>query len=124
MTVFKGFVIAATLASATGAFAGPTQLSDSQYLAMARCDGLASSPALGKDNASAIDAVFKAQGEHRLPEVTDQADEARSDAIREAGHAGPQGKAALVAERDGVCQAWVQDGGSNSASIAGHPNTN
>ena len=37
----------------------------------------------------------------------DRADEARADARRNASHAGEDGKASFVRERDGVCQSYL-----------------
>ena len=107
MSILKGFVIAASLAASTAVFAAPTQLSDAQYLAAARCQGLLTSSALGKQDASAIDRFMTSQERGRQSQVIDRADEARADAAREASHAGPHEKADLISERDGVCQAWT-----------------
>lgn len=123
MSMFKGFVIAATLAASTSVFAAPTHMSDAQYIAVARCDGLADSKALAGGDAASMDAVVKAEGHNRSPDVTDRADQARSDALREANHAGPQGKAGLVAERDGACQAWAHPA-SDMASASHSTNAN
>ncbi len=106
---------AATLPSA-GAFAAASSMTDAQYLALARCDGLASSKALGVADVSTLAGMFKAQGAGRTPAVSDRADEARSDAVRQAGHAGATGKLGLIAERDGACQAWARGAGAASAS--------
>ncbi len=118
MSFIKAFAIAAgAVATSSVAFAGPTHLSDAQYMAAARCQGLMASSALGKTDTSAIDAVIKSEGASRLPEVAERAAEARSDAKRVASHAGVQGRAALAAERDGVCQAWVH-APADTASMA------
>ncbi len=123
MSMFKGFVIAAAVAASTSVFASPTQMSDSQYIAAARCDGLADSKALSGGDAASMDAVLKAEGRSRTADVNARADEARSAAIREAGHAGPQGKAGLIAERDGACQAWAHSG-SDMATASHSTNAN
>ena len=107
MQILKGIVIAASLTASTAVFAAPAQLNDAQYLAAARCQGLLTSSALGKQDASAIDAFMASQERGRSPQVVDRADEARTDAARDASHAGPHGKAELISERDGVCQAWT-----------------
>jgi hypothetical protein len=107
MSILKGIVIAASLTASSAVFAAPTQLSDAQYLAAARCQGLLTSSALGKQDASAIDSFMASQERGRSVQAIDQAAEARSDAIREASRAGPHGKAELISERDGVCQAWA-----------------
>jgi len=117
MSMFKAILVAASIATASTALAAPTTMSDAQYVAAARCGGLIASPALGKGDSAAIDAMLASQGRSRSPAVADRADEARSDAMRQAGHSGVQGRAALIAERDGVCQAWNHGGGAQSASL-------
>jgi hypothetical protein len=107
MPILKGIVIAASLTASTAVFAGPAQLSDAQYLAAARCQGLLTSSALGKQDVSAINAFMASQERGRMPQVIDRADEVRADAVRQASHAGPNGKAELISERDGACQVWT-----------------
>jgi hypothetical protein len=114
MSILKTLIVAAGLAAATGALAGPTRLSDSQYLAAARCDGLYTSPALGKVDASAINQVMKSEGSARDAAVLDRADQVRDDAKREARNASPTSRAALVAERDGACQTLASAGQSGA----------
>ena len=121
MSMLKAFVVIASIATSSVALASPAHLSDAQYVSAARCGGLIGSPALGRGDTSAIDAVLKSEGRSRMPIVADKADEARRDAVREAAHAGVQGRAALAAERDGVCQAWNRAGVTTSASIAAQP---
>ena len=59
-----------------------------------------------------------------MPAVNDRADEIRTDTLRAASHAGPNGKAALIAERDGACAAMAHDvdvatlGGSASGAAS------
>ncbi len=124
MSMLKGFVIAATLAASTSVFASaPARISDAQYLAVARCDGLADSKALGASDAAAMDSVYKDQGKGRAPAIAERADDERSAAIRQADHSGPTVRAGLVSERDGACQALAHPapgmaGGSGSASGA------
>jgi hypothetical protein len=111
MFSFKSCLTAAALgavALASAASAHP-QLTDAQYLSAARCQALMSSPALGKVDTSMIDRVLKTQASYRTPAVEDRADEVRQDTLRAASHAGPQGKAALIAERDGACAATAHD---------------
>jgi len=115
MSILKILMISSALAASSTAFASTSHLSDAQYLAAARCQGLMSSPALGKDDTSSIDALMKSESASRIPAVYDRADEMRSDAKREASHAGPQGRADLTAERDRSCQAWA-NGGPATAS--------
>lgn len=121
MSTFKSCLIAASLCTAAlaGAASAHPQLSDAQYIAAARCQALMSSAALGKVDTASIDAVLKIQASNRMPAVTDRADQARQDTLRAASHAGPNGKAALIAERDGSCAAMAHD--AVVASYGGAP---
>ncbi|MGI9170072.1 MAG: hypothetical protein ACR2FH_07860 [Caulobacteraceae bacterium] len=105
-TIFAAAALAALVAGATAAAAAPTRLTDSQYLSAVRCRALIASPALGKGDTGALDAMLKAQRQGRLGAVDDRADEMRADATRQAGHAGAQQKAQLISERDGACRAF------------------
>lgn len=108
MNMLKGFIAAASIAATPAAFAAPAHLTDVQYLTAARCDGLTASAALGKGDTAAMDAVLKSEGRSRDPAIMDRAEEMRSDARREASHAGPLARQGLIAERDRLCQTWVQ----------------
>jgi hypothetical protein len=121
--MLKCFVVAASIAASSAAFAAPAHLNDVQYLTAARCDGLTASAALGKSDTAAIDAVLKSEGRSRSPEIMDRAEEMRADALREAGHAGPLARQGLIAERDRLCQAWVQPT-TTTAAIADHRGAN
>jgi hypothetical protein len=112
--------LVASLSLSGVALAAPTHLTDGQYLAAARCEGLMSSSALGKEDVSSIEAVLKSQSAG--PDLADRAEDARMTAERQAGHAGPQAKAALVAERDGVCQSYA--GGASMTAISKPATTN
>ncbi|MGH7025033.1 MAG: hypothetical protein ACREEB_15790 [Caulobacteraceae bacterium] len=107
------FTGAATLA--TAAFASTAQLSDSQFIAAARCQGLFDSHALGSVDASGINALMKSEGAYRVPEVSDRADEARNHAQNLASHASPAERSELISERDGACQVWAKAGGEGMA---------
>ena len=111
MSTFKSCLVAASLCTAAlaGAASAHPQLTDAQYLAAARCQALMSSSALGKVDSASIDAVLKSQAAYRGPAVTDRADEIRTDTLRAASHAGANGKAALIAERDGPCATMAHD---------------
>lgn len=119
MSIVKTLIVAAALAGATAAMASPVHLTDSQFVAAARCTALASSGALGQGDASAFAALVKSEGRSRTQVVLDLADEARRDAARQAGHAGATGRSALLAERDGLCQTLVQSGGAGGGAGAG-----
>ena len=116
MSVITNIAIAAALITATGVSAGTTHLTDAQYLAAARCQGLFDSHKLGPVDASGINKMMDREGDYRQPAVADRADEARNDAEREADHAGALGRQALVSERDGACQVWASDGRSQTAA--------
>lgn len=101
---FAGLVLTAGLLAAVSpaSAAGNSYMSDSQYLAAARCAGIAQG--LGAD-ASAYDKVLDDQSGGRETFVTARAGSSREDAAREARHAGPDTKAHLSAELGGVCHA-------------------
>ena len=88
--------------SPSPASAAAAQLSDGQYVATARCAGLATG--LGSD-ASSFEKVLRDQEVGRMPMVMDQASETRDNAAREAKRAGPDTRARFTAERDGACHA-------------------
>ena len=119
--MLKSVIVIAALAAGAPAFASSTHLTDVQYMQAARCEALMSSSALGGGDKSAIQALIKHESVGRNPAALDQADEMRADAARAASHAGPYQRAALVAERDGVCAALV---GQQSASVGKGVTTN
>jgi hypothetical protein len=116
MSMLKALIIVAPLVLSTAAVAGPDKFTDSQYIAAARCQALMSSSNLGAVDMQGVDAAMKMEGATRSPAVADRADTARADAKRAASHAGPDGKGALIAERDGPCHALFANG-PMSASI-------
>jgi hypothetical protein len=89
------------------ACAATPSLNDSTYIAVARCAGWAEG--VGAD-AAPFNTVLDAQSGTRLSEVMDQADDAKTDAKRNAGHAGPDGKAGYARDVNGVCQSYLQHG--------------
>ena len=91
--------VAAVAAPATAA---TVQLSDDQYLAAARCAGLAKG--LGGD-AAVYDKLLRDQEVGRVGFIADQATDSRENAAREARGAGPDTKARFNAELSGVCHA-------------------
>lgn len=96
------FILAATTATATAAFA-EARLSDAEYIKAARCRGLAGSENLGVMDTASLDAMLKAQGRGRVGFIIDKADEARETAERAARRAGPEGKPGLLAQRATAC---------------------
>ena len=116
MEMLKGFIIVATLAASSVALAAPAHLSDTQYLSAVRCRALIASPALGKGDTSAVDAMLKAEGGARNPALFDRAEQVHDDATRAANRAGPDERGRLIAERSGVCQAFG-DSGTTTAAV-------
>jgi hypothetical protein len=96
--------IAAATAVVSPASALTHRLSDTAFLATARCAGLAEG--LGSDP-KAFDKVVDDQIAGRESFIADRASETRQDAARQARHAGADVKARLSAERDGVCQGYL-----------------
>ena len=89
------------------------RISDSELVRASRCLGLSKAANLGPVDATALQALVKAQGKGRDLVVQDRAEAAERSARTEAGRAkGPQ-KDALVAERDGACKTMV-----TTASVA------
>jgi hypothetical protein len=132
MSFSKAKIIAMSLAmgvaamSATAAMAGPARLSDAQYIAAARCEGLMQSAALGRQDTGGLEKMLEAQSGGRESVVSYLADEAREQAQQAARHSGVYGKAALIAERDGAsCRALVgAPTVAAAAPAAGTPRTN
>ncbi len=109
--MLKAIVIAASLAASTAAlvpaaFAQGSHLTDGQYLTAVRCRALIASPALGKGDTSAIDAVLKTESANRTPTLLDRASEVKSDASRQAVRAEGDQKTQLMAERSGMCESF------------------
>jgi hypothetical protein len=115
MSGLGNLIAIAALASTSAAFAAPTHLNDSQYIAAAHCQGLFQSRSLGAVDGSQINSVMKSEGSTRSVDVADRADQARMDAKRSADHAGSLMKAQLASERDGACQVWAHGGGAGEA---------
>lgn len=102
MRILTAAVILAA-ASATAAFAQTERLTDTQYIAAAKCRGLMQ----GADTA-AIDAVLNANKAGRVGVVLDQAETARKAAERKSRKAnGPGGKAEVAREVAGACSAFT-----------------
>ena len=110
--MFKTLIVAAALAATTAATASPTQMTDAQYLSAVRCQSLMSSSVLGKNDTAAIDSVVRTQSGARISAVYDRAEDVRSRTENQIRHADASGRASLIAERNGVCQAWSGNGSS------------
>ena len=113
--MFKTLIVAAALAATTAATASPAQMTDAQYLSAVRCQALMSSSILGKGDTAAIDSVVRTQGGARISAVYVRAEDVRSQAENQIRHADATGRASLIAERNGVCQAWSSNGSSMAA---------
>jgi hypothetical protein len=114
--MFKSIIAAAAMAATTAAVAAPNHMTDVQYLGAVRCQALMSSPALGKVDTTGISALIKSQGDARDNIVFDRADTVRADTLRQASHTDATGRASLIAERDGACQALASNGSTMAAT--------
>jgi len=91
--------------SVTPVFAGQsTHLSDGEYLAAARCAGIAEG--LGADT-KAYERVLDVESANRPNFVMDAADNARSDGARLARRSDAKAKTEVAVEHDGVCKAYA-----------------
>jgi len=109
MSTFKSvMIIAAGLAAAAASASAATpRVSDGAYIQAERCAALIASPALGRHDTSGIDAFLKDQDRGRVEAAYERGQEARENGAREARTAGAYAKTQLMAERDGVCQAYA-----------------
>lgn len=94
---------AVSLASAGLAFAASDRVTDSQYLAAARCSGLAEGSGQSSD---AFDAFLKSQAKGRSGAIADRADVARDKARHAARIANETQKATFAQELRGACVAY------------------
>lgn len=81
------------------------RLTDAQFVRASRCLGLSEAKALGEVDPGALRSLVKVQRMGRHVSTEGRAEDARSEARREAAHATAEARAALVVERDGPCQA-------------------
>jgi hypothetical protein len=93
--------------AAAPVFAAEPAWSDSQFLGANRCLGLAQSKDLGLVDTTALAAKIKEEGRGRIGYVRDRADEMRSAALRDGRTRSESVKARLLAERAGVCGAYL-----------------
>jgi hypothetical protein len=94
---------------AVPAFAAPARISDGELFRASRCLGLAKAENLGAVDASALTGFVKAQRKGRDPSVRDRSDALEATAKQEASSTKENRKAALVAERDGVCKVLIEN---------------
>ena len=104
-SILAGAALSAGAASASG-----SHLSDAEYIAAARCQGLYQARSLGPADAAGINALVKSEGATREPAVLDRADSARDEARQQADHAAGVMKPQYASERDGACQVWAKNG--------------
>lgn len=90
---------------ATTASAEPRHLTDAAYLQAARCVGLASSKALGGQDAKSMSAWLETESGSRQPYILDKGDELKAEAKRQADRADDLVKPRLEAELSGPCAA-------------------
>ena len=105
MRILFGLAALATL-GATAAAAQPSQpahLSDMAYLQAARCVGLASSKALGANDAKGMAAWLQAEAMHRPDFIVEKGDQMQRDAKYQADRADDLAKPRLQAELSGQC---------------------
>ena len=120
--MYRSLIVVASLAISTPVLASSNHLTDVQYLQAARCQALFTSPALGKSDSHVIDALVKKESVGRLSAIDDRADDMKSDAARAARSGSATEKAALIAERDGVCTAY-NSASASTMTQASHPTT-
>ena len=93
---------AVTLASAGLAFA-QDRITDSQYLAAARCTGLAQGAG---ESAEAFENFYKAQSKRRPTFISEQAEKARDKARHSAKIANETQRGVFTQELAGACAAY------------------
>ena len=98
---------AASFAAATAASAAPQEMTDTTYVAVARCAGLAEG--LGSD-AKPFKTVLDVQSVTRMPEVQAMADDARANGKRIAARAGQDGRGPYERELAGACRSYTAAG--------------
>ena len=123
-SMFKSFIVIAALAASNVALAAPVHLTDGQFLAASRCRALIASPALGGGDTRVIDGLIKTEGRSRAAYIFDKSRETQEDAAGQARHAGPIGRTALIAERDGACQAYNGQPTLTAGATPAAPTTN
>jgi len=113
----KKIIIATVVAvSALAGVAQAAEISNLQFLQAARCRGLAASQGLGKLDTASIDAFLKEEtGRRELP-IRVSANNKISAAQKEGDKAEGEKKDKLLAERAGVCSAYL-DAASTGAAV-------
>jgi hypothetical protein len=105
--VFSTLVAAAVASTAAPALAASDRWTDGQYLQANRCLALAQSAALGEVPVGDLVAQIKSQGFGRGSSITDRGVSLQAEAARQGKTKDGERKAKLLAERDGVCKAFL-----------------
>jgi hypothetical protein len=106
--ILTGLITGAVLASAVApASAADQRWTDVQFLRANRCLGLAQSEPLGAIEATGLIARIKAETRGRDIAIADRGVSLRADALRAGRTRDEARKAALLAERDGGCKAYL-----------------
>ncbi|CAN5262310.1 hypothetical protein BH10PSE4_BH10PSE4_03680 [soil metagenome] len=101
--------LAATGLITAPTFAAPARITDGDLLRASRCLGLARAQNLGAVDATALSNFVKAQRKGREPMIRDRSDALEATAMRDGASGKEARKAALLAERDGVCKALIDN---------------
>ncbi|MBI1683681.1 hypothetical protein [Caulobacter hibisci] len=99
---------AASLAAVAAPALAADRLNDAQFVRANRCLGLTEAKALGEADTAALKSLIKIQRQGRHISTDERADNARTDAKRQATRAEGDAKAALIDERDGACKSLTQ----------------
>jgi len=118
MGIAAGLTLAAAATAVTAA--SPVRLNDAQFIAANRCLGLMTSKALATPDAGTLTKLVKEQSWGRDAYIYNKADEARNDAVTDVNRGGAEMRARLVAERDGVCRAFLDTATAGGTPGAGH----
>ncbi|MDD3837457.1 MAG: hypothetical protein WCY15_07230 [Phenylobacterium sp.] len=106
--------IAAAATLAAWGTAASARVSDTDFIRASRCHALAS--ASGSAHAAALASVTKAESRGRADTVVRMADKAAAKAANEARSDSAEKRAKVAAELDGVCQAFLGDKSTGTAS--------
>jgi hypothetical protein len=111
----KKIIIASVIAISALAGAAQAGVSNLNYLQAARCRGLAASEGLGKLDTANIDAFLKQEGSAREIAVRTSAGNKIAGAQKEGDKAEGAKKDKLLAERSGVCSAFLSGAQTGAA---------
>jgi hypothetical protein len=116
-------IIVATVVAVSalaGAAQAGTAVSNVDFLQAARCRGLAASEGLGKLDTAGIDTFLKQEtGSRELP-IRVSANNKITGAQKEGDKAEGAKKEKLLAERSGVCSAWLGGAATGAAVSTSH----